>query len=81
MTKATAELLDKVRKLPATERQEICEAILREGVFGAAQAVQPMKRIADVAGKYSPQAEDGAADHDQGFVDAIVASKAGNRGA
>lgn len=75
MTKGTAELLDKVRKLPVAERQELCEAIVREGLAARKQSGPAKKKIADIAGNYSPQPFEGAGDHDRGFVEAIVASK------
>jgi hypothetical protein len=81
MTKGTSELLEKVRKLPAAERQELCEAIIREGLAARRPAGPPKKRIADIAGKYSPELFEDAADHDRGFVEAIIASKGRSRAA
>jgi hypothetical protein len=76
MTKGTAELLEKVRKLPVAERQELCEAIIREGLAIRRQNRQSHKRIVDIAGKYTPQPFDDAAAHDRGFVEAVIAFKA-----
>ena len=81
MTKGSAELLEKVRNLPVAERQELCEAIIREGLAARRQAGQPKKRIADIAGKYSPEPFEDAAAHDRGFVEAILASKGRSRAA
>jgi hypothetical protein len=81
MTKATAQLLEKVRKLPAAERRELCEAILREGVAGPRRSAAVKRRIADVAGKYTPNVDAGGADHDRGFAEAIIASKGRSKAA
>lgn len=81
MTAMAAKLLEQVRKLPPTEQRELCEAILREAAGRQNQTAPRRKSIADIAGKYSPQAVEEAKDHDQGFVDAIIASKARRRAA
>lgn len=73
MSPKTAQFLEQFRKLPPTERREVCELILRESL--QPNHASPRKTIADIAGKYRPHPDKVAKPHDQWFAEAIHSSK------
>jgi len=73
MSPETAQFLEQFRKLPPTERREVCELILRETL--QPNHASPRKTIADIAGKYRPGPDKVAKPHDQWFAEAIHISK------
>jgi len=68
-TKAQA-ILDEIRALPPNEQREVSTFILQ--YFVAAPLPSLKRRIADIAGKYRPDPDWAAKDHDLGFADAAA---------
>jgi hypothetical protein len=73
MSVVAMQLLEQFRKLPPSERREVCEVILRESV--QLDSAAGRKTIAAIAGKYRPEPDAGAKWHDREFAEAALASK------
>jgi len=76
MSKNAAEPLEQFRKLAVRDQRELFSLLLRELASAPARAAPARRKsIAEVAGKYRPTPNAGAASHDAGFAEAVAASK------
>jgi len=75
----SAEILAQFRKLSPSEQRELFQAMLQQS-FLANTAARHSRTLDEVLGKFSPQPDPEAKDHDRGFAEAILASKRGCAG-
>lgn len=73
MSQEAEDLMKRFAELPALAQLEVFTAIL-EYQFGARPKARP-RRVADIAGRFSPLPLDNAKAHDDWFAEAIIASK------
>jgi hypothetical protein len=69
-------ILEQVRGLPAPDRRELIQALLRE-VSGPSGAAPSRRTLDEVLGKFTPLPEPEIKDHNYGFAEATLAAKRG----
>ena len=80
MSATAVRILEQFRELSVPERRELIQILLKESE-GAGTAPPRRRTLDEVLGKFTPLPEPEVKDHNYWFAEAVLASKAGRRGA
>lgn len=69
------DVIEQFRRAPISVQREISIAILERHFRRSGDAPIKPSRIREIAGRYPPAPENDPQSHDQGFAEAILASK------